>query len=288
MDYSSQVDGFRLAYDRVGSGAPVVLLHGWPGDHTDYRKLAPLLADSSHVVVPDLRGFGMSDKHLVDPEKVYSAAGQARGVIALMDELGLTSAVLAGYDVGSLVAQTVAAMRPDLVRALVVSPPLPGAGKRILDLKEAKEFWYTTFHQQEVAVQLLDGKPEDLRAYLRHFWSHWSGPNYIIEEDALNHLVEVYSQPGAFTASLGWYRCSSNPVTAYTAETTPVPADRLTVPTTVLWQELDPIFPTHWSDRLDEYFVDVTLEPLPGVGHYTPLEASAQFADAIKKRLLRP
>ncbi len=285
MKYSSPGDGFRLAYDRIGSGASVVLLHGWPGDRTDYRKLVPLLADSADVIAPDLRGFGLSDKHLVDPEKVYSAAGQANGVIALMDELRLSSAVLAGYDVGSLVAQTVAAMRPDLVRALVVSPPLPGAGKRILDLKEAKEFWYTTFHQQEIAVQLLDGKPEALRAYLRHFWSHWSGPRYIIDEDALNHLVEVYSQPGAFTASLGWYRCSSNPVTAYTSETTPAPAKRLAVPTTVLWQEFDPIFPRSWSDRLNEFFVDVTLEPLNGVGHYTPLEAPDEFAAAIKKRL---
>jgi len=285
MKYSLEADGFRLAYDITGSGPSVVLLHGWPGDRTDYRKLVPLLADCATILTPDLRGFGDSDKHLVDPERAYSAAGQARGVIALMDELGLGSAVLAGYDVGSLVAQTVAALRPDLVRALVVSPPLPGAGKRILYLKEAKEFWYTTFHQQEVAVQLLDGKAEALRAYLRHFWSHWSGPRYVIEEDALNHLVEVYSPPGAFAASLGWYRCSSNPVTAYTAETTPVPADRITVPTTVLWQEFDPIFPRSWSDRLNDFFVDVTLEMLDGVGHYTPLEAPEEFAAAIKKRL---
>ena len=101
----------------------------------------------------------------------------------------------------------------------------------------------------------------------------------------MNHLVEVYSQPGAFTASLGWYRCSSNPVTAYTSETAPAPADRLAVPTTVLWQEFDPIFPRSWSDRLNEFFVDVTLEPLAGVGHYTPLEAPDEFAAAIKKRL---
>jgi len=166
-----------------------VLLHGWPGDRTDYRKLVPLLADCATILTPDLRGFGDSDKHLVDPERAYSAAGQARGVIAL------------------------------------------------------------------------------------------------IEEDALNHLVEVYSPPGGFAASLGWYRCSSNPVTAYTAETTPVPADRITVPTTVLWQEFDPIFPRSWSDRLDDFFVDVTLQMLDGVGHYTPLEAPEEFAAAIKKRL---
>ena len=58
MPRSEPVDGFQLGYDRAGSGEPVVLLHGWPGDRTDYRVLAPDLAASFDVVVPDLRGFG--------------------------------------------------------------------------------------------------------------------------------------------------------------------------------------------------------------------------------------
>src|ERR1700722_18106539 len=116
MTFSSPVDGFRLAYDRVGSGRPVVLLHGWPGDRTDYRDLVPLLAGSAEVVVPDLRGFGHSDKHDEEPEKAYSGAAQARSIVGLIEELGLGPVVIAGYDVGSFVAQTVARTRPDLVR----------------------------------------------------------------------------------------------------------------------------------------------------------------------------
>ena len=285
MTFSSPVDGFRLAYDRVGSGLPVVLLHGWPGDRTDYRDLVPLLAGSAQVIVPDLRGFGRSDKHLDEPEAAYSGAGQARSVAGLIDELGLEPAVIAGYDVGSFVAQTVAKTRPDLVRALVVSPPLPGAGKRVLSPAATREFWYAAFHRLDLAKQLLDGKPEAVRAYLRHFWSHWSGPNYKVDEVHLDHLVDVYSPPGAFTASVGWYHSSSSPDTAYVAEIAPEPAGRIDTPTTVLWQEFDAIFPREWSDRLDEYFTDVSLEMLDGVGHYTPLEAPDRLARAIKKRL---
>jgi pimeloyl-ACP methyl ester carboxylesterase len=70
------VDGFELAYDRAGSGPAVVLLHGWPGDRTDYRDLVPLLPDCD-VVVPDLRGFGHSGKHVTDPVEQYSSAAQA-------------------------------------------------------------------------------------------------------------------------------------------------------------------------------------------------------------------
>ena len=88
----------------------------------------------------------------------------------------------------------------------------------------------------------------------------------------------------AKSCSIAWYRTSSSPVPAYVNETVPKPADRIRTPTTVLWQEFDPIFPKEWSDRLDEFFADVSLEMLNGVGHYTPLEATDRFASAIKKR----
>jgi len=186
----------------------VILLNGWPGDRRDYDALVRLLVNEADVIVPDLRGFGESDKHQADAEEIYSGRRQANGVIALLEELAIKGAVIGGYDVGSFVAQTVARIRPDLVRAMVVSPPLPGAGKRVLELKEAKEFWCATFHQLTLAAELVDGKPEAVRAYLRHFWEHWSGPTYVVDESRLDHLAEMYSKPGAFTASMMWYRAS--------------------------------------------------------------------------------
>jgi pimeloyl-ACP methyl ester carboxylesterase len=101
MPRSAPVDKFRLSYDRSGSGDPVILLHGWPGDRTDYRTLAPALTDSCDVVVPDLRGFGESDKHPADPAEQYDAAAQARSVAGLISELGLERPVLAGRAPGS-------------------------------------------------------------------------------------------------------------------------------------------------------------------------------------------
>ena len=287
MPRSSPTDGFRLAYDRVGAGAPVVLLHGWPGDRTDYDLLVPMLSPRADVVVPDLRGFGESDKHVADPAVAYSPAAQARSVIALVEELALTDVVIAGYDVGSFVAQTVARMRPDLVRALVVSPPLPGAGARVLGLEAVREFWYTSFQQLRLSEDLVDGNERAVRAYLRHFWSHWSGPDHRLDEARIEHLVSVYSAPGAFVASIGWYRSDGNPVTAYAAETAPAPSGRLATPTTILWQECDAIFPRAWSDRLDAFFSDHSLVPLDGVGHFTPVEATESFAKAIGARLER-
>ena len=122
-----------------------------------------------------------------------------------MEELGIRGAVLGGYDARSYVAQTAVRLRQDLVRGWVVSPPLPEPGKRVLELKSVKEFWYTSFHQLKLAEELIDRKREAVRVHLRHFWEHWSGPKYSVDEQRLDHLTDVYSKLGAFTASLGWY-----------------------------------------------------------------------------------
>jgi pimeloyl-ACP methyl ester carboxylesterase len=284
MRQQMAVDGFRLAYDRTGQGPPspaVLLLHGWPGDRTDYRHVAPLLATAAEVVVPDLRGFGESDKHPAEPASQYTAAAQARNLVALIEELGLTRPVLAGYDIGSRVAQAIAATRPDLVRALVIAPPLPGIGDRILRPEAEREFWYQAFHQLQVCTELIDGQPDAIRAYLRHFWSHWSGPDYVLTRDHLDHLVSVYGPPGAFAASIAWYRAGAGSVSASLAEQVPDPDRRIAVPTTVLWPSHDPLFPREWSDRIEDFFAAATLHLLDGVGHFTPLECPRDFAAAI-------
>ncbi len=288
MPRSAPVDGFTLAYDRSGTGEPVILLHGWPGDRTDYRILGPALAlaSSCDVIVPDLRGFGESDKHRADPAAQYSPAAQARSVAGLIRELGLDRVLLAGYDVGSRVAQAVAAGYPDLIRALVISPPLPGIGRRVLEPQPQREFWYQSFHRLALADELIDGKPGQVRAYLSHFWSHWSGPGFELDPSYLDHLVSVYGPPGAYTASIAWYRAGSGAVARSLAEQVPDPADRMALPVTVLWPEFDPLFPRAWSDRLAEFFSDATLRPVDGAGHFTPLECPAEFAGAIHDALV--
>ncbi len=284
MRQERAIDGFRLAYDRSGQGpqAPaVLLLHGWPGDRTDYREVVPLLSVAADVIVPDLRGFGESDKHEADPAGQYSAAAQARSIVGLIGELGLRRPVIAGYDIGSRIAQAIARDAPDLVSALVIAPPLPGIGDRILAPRAQREFWYQAFHNLELCTQLIDGQPEAVRSYLWHFWSHWSGPGYEPASDHLDHLVSVYGPPGAFAASIAWYRAGAGSVAASLAERVPDPDHRIAVPAMVLWPSHDPLFPREWSDRIGEFFAAARLIPLDGAGHSTPLERPRDFAAAI-------
>jgi pimeloyl-ACP methyl ester carboxylesterase len=288
MPRSAPVDGFQLSYDRSGSGPPVVLLHGWPGDRHDFRHVLRLLTPAADVITVDLRGFGESDKHPSPPRDAYSAAAQARSIAGLITELDLRSPVLAGYDVGSRIAQATANLDSARCRSLVIAPPLPGPGDRVLSPDAQREFWYQAFHQLDLAAELIDGRPDAVRAYLRHFWTHWSGPGFTPAEADLDHLVARYGPPGAFTASIGWYRAGSGTVATALRERPPAPADRVTTPVTVLWPEHDPLFPRAWSDRLDEFFADVDLRPIDGSGHFVPVEAPTPFATAILDRLPTP
>lgn len=285
MPRSGPVDGFTLEYERGGSGPPVVLLHGWPGSRDDWRDVAALLHGDADVVVPDLRGFGGSDRHDLPPAECYSADAQAASVCGLIEELALEGPVLAGYDVGSRVAQAVARRLPEDLRALVIAPPLPGAGGRILEPRAQREFWYQPFHQLEVSTDLIDGDARAVRAYLRHFWEHWSAPGWTLAPDRFDTLVERYARPGAFRASVAWYRAGAGAVARSLSEQPPAPLDRLAVTTTVLWPEHDPLFPQAWSDRIDDWFADAELRMLAGVGHFVPLEAPGAMADAIRARL---
>ena len=282
---SAPVDGFTLAYDRAGAGPPVVLLHGWPGSRSDYDKVVPALTGVADVVVPDLRGFGDSDRHDRPPAEAYGAAHQAASVLGLIDELGLERPVLVGYDVGSRVAQFAARERPDAVRALVLSPPLPGIGDRILTPDGQRAFWYQPFHRLPLSDRLLDGRPEAVRAYLEHFWTAWAAPGRELEEDRLDALTALYARPGAFAASVAWYRAGAGAVAHSVAERTPAPEDRLAVPVTVLWGDQEPLFPVAWSDRLDDFLADVDLRVLPGIGHFTPVEAPDAVVTAVRERL---
>lgn len=282
---SSPCDGFRLAYDLIGDGPDLVLLHGWPGSRQDYRDVVPLLAGRCRIVIPDLRGFGDSDKHPLPPGEFYSQDAQVRSVLALLDELGIQRAVFGGYDVGSRVLQALARTAPDRVSGLLMTPPQPGAGQRLLAPSVQQEFWYQTFHRIDLAEALIDGNATAVRHYLAHFWAHWSGPAFILADRHLDDLVKSYSAPGAFLASIAWYRSRPSPA-ASAGEQPPAAEDRIDAPTEILWPAHDPLFAAEWSDRLEEWYSDVRLTIVPGSGHFVPLEAPTLFAQAAQ-RLLR-
>jgi pimeloyl-ACP methyl ester carboxylesterase len=102
------VNGIELAYERRGGGAPLVLIHGYPLDHTIWEPVASLLENDFDLILPDLRGFGQS----ASPRTPYLLADLAADLAALLDHLGIERAALAGHSMGGYVALAFARAYP--------------------------------------------------------------------------------------------------------------------------------------------------------------------------------
>jgi len=276
-----------------GSGevAPAVLfLHGWPGTHLDWGRVFDLVqADQGwegvHLLAPDLRGFGASDTPKVDggaeqPYALYAPAAHVRDLLALLDGCGVGRVVICAYDLGANLAQTLARGLVGRVAGLLLCDPVHAAARaQAGQVNLTAELWYQTFHNLPWSDRLVADNRRTLETYLRHFYTHWWGDGEV-DEQHFQKVVEVYSVPGAFEASIGWYRSRAG---ARAAEATAAAtADRITTPTVVLWGERDPITPILFAESLDSSFADVQLERLAGVGHFAPLEAPMKVAAALR------
>lgn len=98
-----------LNYQEVGQGQPVVLIHGFPFDHTAWEPVVPLLRDHARLILPDLRGFGKSP---VTPDPIYTMRMHADDILELLDRLNIDSAVLVGHSMGGYVALNFARAYP--------------------------------------------------------------------------------------------------------------------------------------------------------------------------------
>jgi pimeloyl-ACP methyl ester carboxylesterase len=96
----TNVNGNSIAYERRGKGRPLVLIHGYPLDHTIWEPIVPLLENDFDLILPDLRGFGESDV----PKTKYAMSDLAADVAGLLDRLGIEKAAVAGHSMGGYVA----------------------------------------------------------------------------------------------------------------------------------------------------------------------------------------
>ena len=126
------LSGIELAYERRGKGTPMVLIHGYPLDHTIWSLVAPLLEKDFDIIMPDLRGFGES---AASPAS-YQLSDIADDIAALLDFLKIKNAAIAGHSMGGYVALAFARSHPKRVSGLgllssqaIADPPEKKAGR---------------------------------------------------------------------------------------------------------------------------------------------------------------
>ena len=127
-------DGVKLAYEEVGSGPPMVFMHGWCCDRTYFAPQAAHFAPTHRCISLDLRGQGQSDR----PEQEYSIAGHADDVAWMCGQLGLVRPIIVGHSMGGAIALALAAAHPQLPRAILM---LDGAILTAFPAQLSPVFW---------------------------------------------------------------------------------------------------------------------------------------------------
>jgi len=192
------VNGTSLHVQRAGQGPAVILLHGFPQDSTAYGRIAPRLARSFSVVVPDLRGIGSS----APASTGFDAPNLAEDIRQLAEQLGLERPFVVGHDIGGIVAYSLARAHPDAVRGvMLVDAPVPG-----LDPWDALkcELWHMGFFMTpRLPEQLLTGRELD---FVREFTRGALHRPEAIDEDAAARYAAAYTGAERLSAGLGYYR----------------------------------------------------------------------------------
>jgi pimeloyl-ACP methyl ester carboxylesterase len=182
--------GDATIHVRVGGQGPaIVLLHGYGETGDMWVPMAAHFARDHTVIVPDLRGLGLSSK----PPGGFDKKTQAGDVAAVMDKLSIRSADVVAHDIGNMVAFAFAALHPERVRKLVlIDAPVPGIGPWEEILKNPL-LWHFRFGGPDME-RLVAGRE---RIYLDRFWNEFSATPARFSEAAREHYAKLYALPGA-------------------------------------------------------------------------------------------
>lgn len=276
-DQSFQKDSVTLHAVVSGpkDGPAVVLLHGFPefwyGWH---RQIEPLAAAGFRVIVPDQRGYNLSSK----PRGVasYALTELVSDVIAIADQLGQQRIFLAGHDWGAAVAWSAALLHPErIARLAVLNVPHPSVMRRYVytRLPQTLRSWYIFFFQ-------IPGLPEaslsafNFRAAARALQGS-SRPGTFSAKD-LAQYRKAWSQPGALTAMINWYRAAMRYRIPFRDRT-------VSVPTRILWGERDRFLMTEMAHESLGYCTSGELFTFAEASHWLQHEESEKVSEMLIK-----
>jgi pimeloyl-ACP methyl ester carboxylesterase len=271
-----ETNGIRLHVVQAGSksGAPVILLHGFPEFWRSWIKQIPGLVQAGcRVIIPDQRGYNLSDK----PEgvKAYRMETLVQDIIGLIDALDYEKVNLVGHDWGGIVGWILANQHPERLHRLgILNAPHPEVMRRFLqrDFEQLRRSWYAFFFQ-------LPWLPEagmragNWRGAVRAL--RGSGKIHTFTNEDIEKYKEAWSQPGAMTAMLNWYRAAVR----YQPRTTN--DMRVKVPTLMMWGMKDFALSHRMARPSMDFCDDSQLVFFPDATHWVQLEAALEVNELL-------
>jgi pimeloyl-ACP methyl ester carboxylesterase len=190
-------NGVSLHVRTGGQGPAVLLLHGYGETGDMWAPLAADLARNHTVIVPDLRGMGLSSR----PTSGYDKKTQGQDVAGLLEVLGIHRTDLVTHDIGNMVGYAFAAQYPAMVTSFVLmDAPLPGIGPWEEILKSPL-LWHFRFGGPDME-RLVAGRE---RIYLDRFWNEFSADPASFSEVSRQHYAQLYARPGAMHAGFAQF-----------------------------------------------------------------------------------
>ncbi len=193
-----------------GSGAPLLLLHGYPQTHAIWHRVAPQLAQHYHVICPDLRGYGDSAKPEGGPDHAaYSKRAMARDMVAVMAQLGYTQFHVAGHDRGARVTHRLALDYPQQVlKACVmdIAPTYHMFGHTDQAFATGYYHWFFLIQPDGLPEHLIGADPA---YYLQEKLRRWAAPGARFDPEALAEYLRCFRDPQAIHASCEDYRAAA-------------------------------------------------------------------------------
>jgi pimeloyl-ACP methyl ester carboxylesterase len=250
----------RMHVAEAGAGDPVVLLHGWPQNWWEWRRLIPPLAERYRVICPDLRGFGWSDA----PTDPYEKETMADDIVNLLDSLELGPVRLVGHDVGGFVGFLICLKAPErIARYLALNTGHPFVRPNPAVLATFWRFWYWPL----LGAPLLGPWLVRHRAFepLLRRWFTADRAGWSLSDAAL--FADSLTEPARALASSKTYR-------SYLLKDSPevlfgrYRSQRLTVPTLMLHGLDDHILRKAFIGGYQPFADNLNLELVPGVGHF--------------------
>jgi pimeloyl-ACP methyl ester carboxylesterase len=252
----------------------VVLLHGF-GDTGDmWAPLAAALLKDHTVIVPDLRGMGLS----AHPETGYTKKNQAADIAGIMDALKVQQADLVTHDIGNMVGYALAAQYPSRVRRwVVIDAPLPGIGNWDTIVRSPL-LWHFNFRGPDVE-RLVQGRE---RIYLDRFWNELSANPKAIDEATREHYAALYALPHAMHDAFEQFAAFNQD--AIDNKAFLATGGKLTMPVLALGAEKS--FGKGMADELRFVATNVTGGIVPASGHWI-MEENPKAAVELVTEFLR-
>jgi pimeloyl-ACP methyl ester carboxylesterase len=274
-----RVNGVMLFVAEAGHGDPVLLLHGYPQSGEAWRMVAPQLAKTHRVIVPDLRGMGLSEAAAGG----YDLANVAEDMHQLVLSMGLSSVKVVGHDWGAAVGAVYAMRyRSEVTQLAFLESALAGAGFETLwDFSKKNDaFTFIPFllmgesdAAQDSTAALMKGRES---IYLHHLWETFTGDKEAAPFAGWKPYVEEMARPGIAVSSASYYRS----VYQSAGEVRALLAQKLTIPVLAIAGEKG-IGKNHEA-LVRAFAQNVTATVIvPGAGHFVAEERPAEVVRVL-------